>query len=105
MCIRDRADSFIGDIEQSVESSYAQFQKVLAYVKTFSVDEFATIYCEREWRSLQPFNFSHDDIAMLILPYKVERNSYYTEFIRDQIRRLNLPRRVPVVPWEDLIEH
>ena len=101
----DEAEGYIGDIENSVEYSFSQFQKVLAYIKTFSSDEFSTIYCEREWRSLNPFNFSYDDVAMLILPHKVGRNSYYAKFIGQQVKRLNLPRRVPVVPWEDLIEH
>ena len=99
------AESYIGDIETSVDFSHKRFTKVLAFVKTFSHDEFGSIYCEREWRSIRPFKFKHDEIAMLILPHKIGKRSYYGEFIRDQIKRLNLPRRIPVVPWEDLIEH
>ena len=101
----DEAESYMGDIEHSVEDSHAHFKKVLAFVKTFAQNEFSTIYCEREWRSISAYKFDYDDIAMLVLPHKVGRNKYYSKFISDQIKRLKLPRRIPVVPWEDLVEH
>jgi len=99
------ARMFIEDIENSIEFAQERFSKILAFVKTFTHDEFSSIYCEREWRSQRPFPFSYDDIAILILPQRVGARTFYTDFIRNQIRRLKLPRRIPVVPWEDLIEH
>lgn len=103
--LAEEAESYMGDIEHSVEDSHASFKKVLAFVKTFAQNEFSTIYCEREWRSISAFTFGYDDIAMLVLPHRVGRNKFYSEFISDQIKRLKLPRRIPVVPWEDLVEH
>lgn len=100
----DAADG-VEEIQHSVEYANAKFSRLLAFVKTFTQDEFASIYCEREWRALTSFGFTYDDVAMLILPQKVGENIYYADFIRNQIRKLNLPRRVPIVPWEDLIEH
>jgi len=99
------AVDYIEMIEGSINDANKSFAKLLAFIKTFTQEEFASIYCEREWRALKPFAFTYDDLAMLILPQSVGTCRYYDEFIRDQIRKLNLPRRVPIVPWEDLIEH
>lgn len=101
----DDAVAYIDDIESSINYANERFARLLAFTKTFSQDEFSSIYCEREWRSLTPFGFSYDDVAMLILPRKIGTKTYYSDFIGNQIRKLILPRRVPVVPWEDLIEH
>ncbi|MBN2410245.1 hypothetical protein JXQ31_01050, partial [candidate division KSB1 bacterium] len=43
------------------------FQRIMSFFKTFSENEFDTIYCEREWRSLYPLKFNYQDIAMIIL--------------------------------------
>src|SRR5258707_480647 len=34
-----------------VESAKTSFERLLAFTKTFSPNEFDSIYCEREWRS------------------------------------------------------
>lgn len=101
----DEAVDYIQGIEHSIQSANDGFTKLLAFTKTFTQDEFSSIYCEREWRSLKQFNFTYDDIAMLVLPKTVSKYNYYTEFIREQVKKLNLPRRIPIVPWDDLIEH
>ena len=98
-------EGYMDDIDESVKASRKRFAKIVAFVKTFTEKEFTSIYCEREWRSLDAFKFTRDDLAMLILPHRIGKVTYYGDFIRDQIRRLKLPRRIPVVPWEDLIEH
>jgi hypothetical protein len=101
----DMASDAINDIERSIKYSHECISDVMAFVKTFSDDEFSSIYCEREWRSTESFKFSYSDVAMLILPQKVGKRSYCSEFISDRIKKLDLPRSVPVVSWEDLIEH
>lgn len=91
-------ESELEDIKESkanVKSSLANF---LAFVKTFSQDEMNSIYCEREWRSLKQFNFNHADIAMIILP---KQNGYFQKLIETKL----IPTNIPIIPWEDIIEH
>lgn len=81
------------------------FQDLLAFVKTFKEPEFDSIYCEREWRSIRPFRFRTQDIAMIVLPRNVARKNYFAAFCKISGTRLKLPRTVPILPWEDLVEH
>jgi len=90
------------DLETSVEGG---LRNLVAFVKTFKADEFATIYCEREWRSTESFHFNLDAIAMIVLPKRVGKVKYFKNFVERVVPRLGLPRRVPVVPWDDLVEH
>lgn len=91
------------DIAVTVSSAQENLKKFLAFVKSFGSDEFSTIYCEREWRSTKPFSFSESDVAMVVLP---KRNAgYFSDFVSRRAKRLGVPRSIPVVPWEDLIEH
>jgi hypothetical protein len=76
---------------------------LLAFVKIFANDEFSAIYCEREWRSTNPFRFTIDDVAMIVLPGVVENRRYFDEFVSGSSE--GVPRSIPIVPWEDLIEH
>jgi Putative abortive phage resistance protein AbiGi, antitoxin len=79
-------------------------ENLLAYVKTFTLDQFDTIYCEREWRSIAAFKFGFADVAMIVVPKRVRDVEYFDPFI-EFTRTIKLPRRVPIVAWEDLVEH
>jgi hypothetical protein len=94
----DIFESALSDAERSLG-------RFVAFVKTFSKEEFSSIYCEREWRSTRQFNFTFDDIAMIALPAKIGEKSYYKSFVERFAPRTGVPRRVPIVPWDDLIEH
>lgn len=91
-------------IGRAVESAQTSFREFLAFVKTFDRNDFSTIYCEREWRSTQKFAFTTDDLAMIVLPKQAKGTSYFERFIK-RARSLKIPRSIPVVPWEDLVEH
>jgi hypothetical protein len=92
-------------LADSVSSARESLRGFIAFVKTFDDDEFATIYCEREWRALRAFSFTHQDLAMVVLPRQAAARHYFDEFISDVAPKLRLPRSIPVVPWEDLVEH
>jgi hypothetical protein len=81
------------DIKKAIEKSLKDF---IAYTKTFSNEEFGSIYCEREWRSIQPYHFEEREIAMIVLP---RETGHYQKFLSE-----NLLPGIPIVPWEDLIE-
>lgn len=99
--IEDEAET----IDIFVKDAFDSLLKLVAYVKTFQEDEFGTLYCEREWRSLKNFNFSYDDLAMIVLPRCDGKRQYFEEFVTKVVPRIKLPRRIPIVPWEDLVEH
>jgi len=91
-------------IEDAISDARESFSEFLAFVKTFDNEEFSSIYCEREWRSTKAFSFDVEDLAMIVLPKGGTGTHYFNEFV-DRARTLKLPRSIPVVPWEDLIEH
>lgn len=91
-------------IEEAISSALMGYSRFAAFVKTFDKKEFSSIYCEREWRSTKQFSFTVDDLAMIVLPKSGRVLSYFNEFV-NKGRTLKLPRSIPVVPWEDLIEH
>lgn len=93
------------DIIEYVRTASKSFQQFLAFVKTFNEDEFSSIYCEREWRSLKNYRFESEDIAMIVLPRKVGARSFFERFIARDASSIKLPRSIPIVPWEDLVEH
>lgn len=76
----------------------AQQVKVLSSVKTFTSSEFDSIYTEREWRLMSDYNFSFEDVSMIILP---KEDGIYTKGIEE----LKLPRTIPIIPWEEVIEN
>ena len=94
------ADVFESDLEVSRDS----LKQFLAFVKTFSRNDFQTIYCEREWRAIEPFKFDYGDVAMIVLPRYEGRGHYFAPFIKSRITALGLPRTLPIVAWEDLVE-
>lgn len=90
---------------------YEGITKLMAYVKTFKETEFESIYCEREWRSTKEFNFKYSDVAMIVLPSKGSHHSKFISHIKTLNEELEkekeplIPDTVPIVPWEDLVEH
>jgi abortive phage resistance protein AbiGi (putative antitoxin) len=108
----DDIRSYLSDVESAadtvqghIESAKDGVENFLAFVKTFTRNEFDTIYCEREWRSVSTYAFSTDDIAMIVVPRRIGKKYYFENFVRKVAPRLKLPPTIPVVPWEDLIEH
>lgn len=95
----------LGDIDGAVEDIKNSLQYFISFIKTFDVTEFGTIYCEREWRSIQPYQFKFNEIAMIVLPKIIAGTTYYKNFAEKIATSLNIPRSVPIVPWDDLIEH
>jgi hypothetical protein len=92
--------SLIEDIQMSITASSSLLVDVLTYSKTFKpASEFDTIYCEREWRATDDYNFMYPDIAMIVLP---RRGGYYKKFVE---KHTELLQYFSVVAWEDLIEH
>ena len=73
----------------------------LCYIKACNHDELETIFCEREWRSTSPFHFEFSDVSMIVVP----RDGGYFERLVGDAESLGLPRSVPIVAWEDLVEH
>jgi abortive phage resistance protein AbiGi (putative antitoxin) len=80
-------------------------QTIIAFIKTISNNEFDTIYCEREWRSIKSFKFTFDDVAFIILPKSYFAKNDFNNNIEIISKELCIPRSLPIVPWEDLIEH
>lgn len=68
-------------------------------VKTFKQQEMDQILPEREWRLPRSFHFTSEDIAMVVLP---RNGGWFEKFIES---KSDFPRHIPIVPWEDLIEH
>jgi len=99
--IESEADS----LETAVLSAKRSLEDFVAFVKTFRRTEFGTIYCEREWRSTKEYRFNTDDVAMIVLPRAAGENRYFKNFVERVAPGLRLPRMIPVVPWDDLVEH
>jgi hypothetical protein len=98
----DVTAQFITKYRDSAQKSLHEF---LAFIKTFDNSEFGTIYCEREWRSVEAYQFKMDDIAMIMVPKSVGGTNYYKDFVEKNLKKLKIPSRLPIVPWEDLVEH
>jgi len=96
-------------MEHLIDAAFAtakkSFSRFLAFIKTFHESEFETIYCEREWRSVREFEFTFPEVAMIVIPKKAGRGAFFEEFVGNEARKLKIPRSVPIVPWEDFIEH
>lgn len=95
--VSDALDNIESQMEE-IESSYEDF---LAFIKTFDKDEFDSIYCEREWRSIKDFDFEISDVAIIILPRELDEFYFYEDFLSN----FQLPRTLTVAAWEDLVEH
>lgn len=99
----DDIDAARNELEDYFKDAHESLRQFIAFVKTFSIDEFATIYCEREWRSTKDFTFTMDDVAMIVLP-KNSNPNYFRQFVKE-IAPIGIPRDIPIVPWEDFAEH
>lgn len=99
------AGSEAEDLDIAIGAGRAALRRFAAFTKTFSNDEFATVYCEREWRSIMSYSFSLSDIAMIVLPRIVDKRLYFERFVGRFARSSGLPRSLPIIPWDDLIEH
>lgn len=95
----------VDELESSISNAKRSLEDFVAFVKTFDRSEFSTIYCEREWRSTKQYNFDIDDVAMIVLPKAVGGTKYFKNFVEKSAPKLKLPRRIPIVPWDDLVEH
>jgi hypothetical protein len=91
-------------IRDSVETAERGLEDLLAFVKTFDESEFQTIYCEREWRAVKTFDFDCRDVAMVVLPRQTDDRGFFSDFLA-KANGLNVPRSVPIIPWEDLLEY
>ncbi len=99
--LQTEADS----LDETLDAGRQSLKDFVAFVKTFDSKEFGTIYCEREWRSTQAFKFRIDDVAMVVLPRSIGGKRYFRRFVDKVAPALGLSRRIPIVPWEDLVEH
>lgn len=92
-------------LEDAISSGTQSLKDFVAFVKTFSEDEFSTIYCEREWRSTKAYKFKLDDVAMIVVPRVVGHTHYFDNFIKRFVSHAKIPRTIPILPWDDLVEH
>ena len=98
----EEAEGTIEDFARLSSSIQEKLKPILALVKTFEENELNSIYCEREWRSTKGFSFEYDDIAMVAVPR--EQTDYFHQLI-EHAQNNGLPPTVPIVAWEDLVEH
>ena len=56
---------------------------------------------EREWRSTNLYKLNYDDVSMVVVP----NNGEYFERLCEDAAGLSIPRSIPIVAWEDLVEH
>ena len=101
----DNVRSDVEELDDLVGTARRRLQDVLSFVKTFDEKEFGSIYCEREWRATTTFPFEMADVVMVVLPKGGRARSYFDQFISECVPEIGLPRSIPIVPWEDLIEH
>jgi hypothetical protein len=95
----------VHSLETYISNARQSLEDFVAFVKTFDRSQFSTIYCEREWRSTRQYNFDINDVAMIVLPKAVGEIQYFKNFVEKVAPKLKLPRRIPIVPWDDLVEH
>lgn len=54
---------------------------------------------------MRQYEFKIDDLAMIVLPKIVDKTQYYKNVVERLAPNLGIPRRIPIVPWDDLVEH
>ena len=57
--------------DASIVHSAECYEDVLAFIKPFAENEFETIYCEREWRSVKEYHFEYTERSFK-LPLNVD---------------------------------
>lgn len=101
--ILEQATNGIKDLGRKAKEAARNLKTMQSFIKTFNDDEdFESVYCEREWRNNVDLDFSVTDVAMIILP---KDGGYFRQFAEEDGQEMQIPRTVPIVPWEDLIEH
>ena len=105
--------------DQATTEMKSAADRHLAFIKTFSDEESGTVYCEREWRAVDKrvekdiqvfkddkdgFFFKPEDLCFLVCPrtYAITR---LVPRIRGSKDLAQMYAHVPVVPFEDLVEH
>jgi hypothetical protein len=99
-----RSRQGVESVEETLSVAKKSLEDFVAVVHTFHQSEVNTIYCEREWRSTREFTFHVQDRAMVVLPRLIGSVHHFQNFVERVAPSLRLPRRVPVVPWDDLVE-
>lgn len=89
-------------IKQSSTSSFESLSYFASYYKTLNA--YDEVYNEREWRSLFTYKFKYNDIKFIILPRNGRKN-YFKYFLENDIKKFDISRSIPIIPWEDLIEY
>ncbi len=97
----DNLRKSVEELDKKHSKALNTLKQIIAFIKTFNINEFDTIYTEREWRSTQPFNFTFADVPMVVAP----REGGFFDRLIDGVDSLGLPRSVSIVAWEDLVEH
>lgn len=95
----------LDNIHFNIDDAKKNLSVFLAYIKSFKKEEFGTIYCEREWRSINSFKFDYDDVAMILLPKDENNINYFERFYKYELKKLDFLRNIPIIPWEDLLEY
>jgi hypothetical protein len=95
-----KVEKLIADHTEALLKTGHRLIYICSFAKTFTINEFDSIYCEREWRSTKEFSFKLSDVAMIVLP---REKGFYDDLV-SKMFLLGL-QGVPIVPWEDLIEH
>lgn len=78
------------------EEALLELEQAMAFIKTFNRNEFDSIYSEREWRSVNNYNFKYSDIEKLVLPSK---GNYYEKFVAEKLEALKIPKRIEIIAW------
>lgn len=103
---RDALVNSLARIKTRVENASKQLTLLLSFFKTLKENDFDSIFCEREWRNDISLKFGYQDVAMIILPKIADDGeNYHSNFIKNHAENLVIPREIPIVSWEDLIEH
>ena len=94
-----RMVGFGSTLSSEIDQIHDRVMKHASLLKTFQYSDMDSIFTEREWRLTARYYFEYHDIAMIVLPRK---GGWFDRFVSEQH---TLPRAIPIVPWEDLIEH
>ena len=102
LTISDGISSEFTKMKEKIEYLKRSMKYFQSFIKTINdTSEWNDIYLEREWRYPHDFNFSISDIAMVVLP---KQDGLFDEFCESELV-LKLPRKIPVIAFEDLVEH
>lgn len=102
--IREALAKSLKNMKSKVQSAADHLKVLQSFIKTLKYEDFDGIFCEREWRNDVDYPFTHADLAMVVLPKNaVDETNYHRKFINEKMGLIS--SEIPIVPWEDLIEH